>query len=364
MSPSRLSAAFRALKPFRKQDQAELKKQGRAELKKGYQNLENVRQYDHADHALTKVSGVKSGEQQHIFGLEIVPNKSSSSAASQTTARDRKEQKHEPAYEGSYRRSLMEEVPIEVLQQILSHLDLLTLLRCRCVNRLWNGCIPGDSPELREAMFLPTTAISEASEWPPLTLFFEIYTDADMTSHSSIQPRVRISSVNQVALSHVSKSSVAINPFIYNIDQYLVPQVPQLQDPESRYRASDDFHFTFLKNKKGDRTPYEDLDFISSMLVSMRPVTELHIHFRYMDCFCNEIGTRQNTAHCILSDKAGVKLVNIFRAIEMQVTGLLRDETLRQIARLPKPTRESKDLREELLYTQCPIKGRMQFLRC
>jgi hypothetical protein len=48
-------------------------------------------------------------------------------------------------------------IPIEILQHIFSHLDILTLLlQCRLVCHLWSQCIPGNSPALRTALFVPS----------------------------------------------------------------------------------------------------------------------------------------------------------------------------------------------------------------
>lgn len=49
-------------------------------------------------------------------------------------------------------------LPVEILQQIFSDLDMWTLLRCRCVCRVWNSSIPGNSPGLRKILFLPTSS--------------------------------------------------------------------------------------------------------------------------------------------------------------------------------------------------------------
>lgn len=48
-------------------------------------------------------------------------------------------------------------LPIEILELIFARLDLLTLLHCQTVCRLWHSCIPGTSPALRTILFLPTT---------------------------------------------------------------------------------------------------------------------------------------------------------------------------------------------------------------
>ncbi|KAH7067911.1 hypothetical protein FB567DRAFT_402181, partial [Paraphoma chrysanthemicola] len=227
------------------------------------------------------------------------------------------------------------DLPTEVLQQIFSYLDLMALLKCRCVCKMWDNCIPGDSPELREAMFLPATAMFKATEWPPLSLFFEIYTDAETARRSTAVPTIKIGAIDKVVLSHVSRTSVALNPFISQIDRYLIPGVPELQTQQSRHREPDDFHFTHLKNKAGEFLPPENVGSLADMVVSMRPVTELHLHFRYMDTAFKEIGTRQNMRQCILSNKEGVTLAHVFRVLETQIMGLLRDETLRQIGEMP-----------------------------
>jgi hypothetical protein len=355
MATNLLSVALRSLKPFKKQDPADLR--------------QPYHEHDDAEapsnkRSLAKVDGVRSGGKQHIVGLEILPNNHSESVPFKASDRVGVKEEHNVASCRGPHRNVPDELPIEVLQQIFSHLDLLTLFKCRCVCTLWNSCIPGDSPELREAMFLPGNAIFKATEWPPFTLFFEIYTDADMARRFSAVPPVRVGAIDRIVLSHVSRSSVALHPFISQIGRYLVPRVPQLQRPGIKGRTSEDFHFTYLKNKAGNLFPPEDIGSLSGMLVSMRPVTELHVNFRYIDCNHEEIGTKQSMRQCILYDKDGVTLAHVFRVIEKQIMGLLRDETLRQIGELPVFSGATKDLRERLLYTVCPVKGKMTFLRC
>jgi hypothetical protein len=48
-------------------------------------------------------------------------------------------------------------LPIEILQETFSNLGGWTLLRCCNVCRLLNQCIPGASPSLRMAMYLPAS---------------------------------------------------------------------------------------------------------------------------------------------------------------------------------------------------------------
>ncbi|KAF2833152.1 hypothetical protein CC86DRAFT_5666 [Ophiobolus disseminans] len=48
------------------------------------------------------------------------------------------------------------QIPIEILQEVFSYLDIWTLLlQCRRVCHLWSTCIPGNSPALRATLFDP-----------------------------------------------------------------------------------------------------------------------------------------------------------------------------------------------------------------
>jgi hypothetical protein len=50
------------------------------------------------------------------------------------------------------------QLPVELLQEIFSYLDIWTLLRIRAVCRLWAQNVPGNSPALRKSMFAPSSA--------------------------------------------------------------------------------------------------------------------------------------------------------------------------------------------------------------
>ena len=63
-------------------------------------------------------------------------------------------------------------LPTELLEEILSHVDLRSLLRCQRVCSLWNACIPGTSASIRAAMFLPS--VHDKIIPQPVTLHFTV----------------------------------------------------------------------------------------------------------------------------------------------------------------------------------------------
>lgn len=240
-------------------------------------------------------------------------------------------------------------LPIEVLQQILSYLPCLSLLKYRTVCRLWSACIPGDSHQLREVMYLQTKTVTIATDWPPLDLYFEIYTDmkrAKNQSYFSTDPH--ISAVTRVTLSHASKAKLRLNPFVLRIDRYISAEVPSLG------MRADELQFTYLKNLRGGLLRPDDISLFKDMLVTMRPVSELHLHFSYMDRDFEPIPTNKNMKNCILFDKEGVRLVELLDIIEQQVAGLLRGEMLRRIKEADNHHAHCM-IEDKVVQIRCPI---------
>ncbi|KAF2826657.1 hypothetical protein CC86DRAFT_264996, partial [Ophiobolus disseminans] len=216
-------------------------------------------------------------------------------------------------------------LPIEILQQIFFHLPCLTLLKCRCVSPLWNTCLPGNSHLLREALFLPSKTASIATAWPPLDLYFEIYTDATSARNRFDYPTTpSIATVKKVVLSHMSSTELELHPIVRQIDRYVVAGMPNLDEWERLL-------FTGLKNEAAEVLRPDDISSLKDMLVTMRPVAELHLNFYYVDSEFKFVSTRKNMRKCILFDREGVRLVDLLDVVEKQIAGLLRGETLRRI---------------------------------
>jgi hypothetical protein len=83
-------------------------------------------------------------------------------------------------------------IPIEILQEVFSHLSLPTLLlQCRSVCHLWRQCIPGDSPALCVALFLPKPSHQSPITYPktitPAYLRFDVELHGPFTVSESPQ---------------------------------------------------------------------------------------------------------------------------------------------------------------------------------
>lgn len=236
------------------------------------------------------------------------------------------------------------DLPVEVLQQILSHLDCLALLRNRTVCTLWNTCIPGDSPAVRRAMFLSTKTAPVASEWPPLILGLDIYINGQ---YSSMFFR-RAKSITQIALSHIDETTLLLHPIVRHIDRYLVGSIPTFDD-------ADRWQFTHLKNRAGILSrPYDTIS-VKDMLVTTPPVKEIHVNFRYVNKDLKFIETKKNMRKCILFDKEGVRLVDLLDILEEQVAGLLRLAALDRIDDLIAGGAKLDGTRERIAGMRCPI---------
>jgi hypothetical protein len=81
-------------------------------------------------------------------------------------------------------------LPIEILDLIFSHLDTSTLYLIRSVCQFWKTCIPGHSPILRNAMFLPANSVN-ANNIPPvedsIKLHFSVTLDPDFLNPSEYE---------------------------------------------------------------------------------------------------------------------------------------------------------------------------------
>jgi hypothetical protein len=163
------------------------------------------------------------------------------------------------------------QLPIEVLQEIFSNFDMWTLMRCCSVCRLWNQCIPGDSPSLRMAMYLPaskhnisgykTTAINALKFNFGVTLHGDF---ARLQENWTRKPQlvtdytVRLRSFEKQRLQEYN---ITLNPI-------LLCDMKQLQ--LRQYKAS----WTSVGNAK---------PLWMTMLVCQPPVKRLTIHFEFLD---------------------------------------------------------------------------------
>jgi hypothetical protein len=163
-----------------------------------------------------------------------------------------------------------------------------------------------------------------------------------------LPPEPRSSAVHRVALSHMSVTKLESHPLVMMIDGYISANVPSIDTPDET------LHFTHLKNLRREFLRSDDVYVLRDMLVTMRPVAELHVHFAYMDRDFRPIATKKTMKNCILFDKQGVRLMDLLHVAEKQVAGLLRDEMLRRIDEAGRGGADSA-LRE-VAQLRCPLR--------
>jgi hypothetical protein len=208
------------------------------------------------------------------------------------------------------------DLPMEILQHIFSYLDLASLLKCRCICTLWSNCIPGDSTELRRALFFrSTTAPEPLSESCPI-FYFDIHTDAeDNASSTTIGP---IGKVEKVVFCSSSKR-VTVHPFIEEIAHYIVPHT--LDD--IRKGSDNTTRSASLKNKAGELLHPAESATWKNMQATWPPQKLLFVLFVYRGKNNQQLNARPGLHHWKLWDDEGVHFQDVFEEIEEQIKGLL-----------------------------------------
>jgi hypothetical protein len=160
-------------------------------------------------------------------------------------------------------------LPVEILQEIFAHLDLFTLLRCCQVCRLWNQCIPGDSPSLRMAMFLPTLKHNASRhEMAPINAFkfnFGVNLHGDFQNLEDCQICRPVTD-----FTVRPRSSEPARLQIYDIALNLILESNITRTQLQRYKASWE-------------SPEKKKPFWMTLLVSQPPIQRLTIHFEFLD---------------------------------------------------------------------------------
>ncbi|KAH7095673.1 hypothetical protein FB567DRAFT_35702 [Paraphoma chrysanthemicola] len=189
------------------------------------------------------------------------------------------------------------ELPVEILQNILIYLDIFDLIRLRRVCKLWRGLIPGESPLLAEALFLKPSYNLHAYSFTLATFDFDF--EINVRTPLSDQPNVRSQSTFIDGLSMTRRclglirtsSEIIFHPIIVDFNHYVQGD----EYGRSKLAVSSDHD--------------EDADGLNwrNMLVSMPPLTEIRI---------SRTRDRKSKTMCILTASDGVKLGAVFDALE------------------------------------------------
>jgi hypothetical protein len=244
-------------------------------------------------------------------------------------------------------------LPVELLQHIFSYLGFAALLKCRCVCAKWLDCIPGNSGDLRKAIFLPAPGPFERVTVQPFNIWIDIYTDGETSYKSPNRTKfVKISNIRKI-ITRIpgEEDSSTMHPFIKNIEQYAVAHLPSCLENA----ASPNAYFLSLKNKAGDLVHPKDSEFWSDMLVaSSRPVQQ-HIKFCYLDCNDKTIEASPEHSVYMALNEGGVRFLEVFYAIEMQIVLLLRGEVLRRFDASPEACIKYPQLRDRMCNAPFPF---------
>jgi hypothetical protein len=187
------------------------------------------------------------------------------------------------------------ELPVEILQNVLMYLDIFNLIRVRRVCKLWSSLIPGESPLLAEALFLKPSYNLHAYSFTLATFDFDF--EINVRDHTAEHPNMRSQSTYIDGLSMTRRclglirtsSEIMFHPIIIDFNHYV---------------QGDDSGRSKLAIAPEKAT--EDLTW-RNMLVSMPPLTEVRV---------SRTRDRKAKTMCVLAAKDGVKLGDVFDALE------------------------------------------------
>lgn len=185
------------------------------------------------------------------------------------------------------------DLPVEILQNIILNLDMVDLFRIRRVCKHWRDMVPGDSPLLAEALFIKPSSHLHAYSLTLATFDFDfdIRVRAPPEGNLKAQPTF----INGLSMSRRcqglvrASSEFIFHPIIVNFNQLV-------QGDENGYSK-------LVTTKE---TPITDMSW-RNVLVSMPPLTELRI---------NGWKGSKYAPVCILTAEDGVRLGEVFDALD------------------------------------------------
>ncbi|EAT81487.1 hypothetical protein HBH56_115790 [Parastagonospora nodorum] len=224
-------------------------------------------------------------------------------------------------------------LPIEMLQHILSYLDCIALLRCRCACARWLDCILGDSGDLRNIMFLPKRIAAKTNKGQSYNLTITFYTDAKNPYRQLRSSTVGI--ISQILMVSTSPgdadSAISLHPFMLK-SSYMKAHIPKgLIKAPSR-----SLHFLSLWNRADYRLVHPgDSELWKHFLVTTPASTEVRVKYRYIDQENYPLESEDGQGSEVLRNVVGVRFCEVFDAIEAKAMGLLRRAALKQFDENP-----------------------------
>jgi hypothetical protein len=189
---------------------------------------------------------------------------------------------------------VVNDLPVEILQNVFLHLDMFNLLRIRRVCKIWKSLVPGDSPLLAEALFLKPSYNLHAYSFTMATFDFDFEINVRPPPDESPILRTHPTFIDGLSLTRRclglirTSGEFIFHPIIIDFNHYV---------------QGDEAGISKLVTT-GDVD--DEAVCWRNMLVSMPPLTELRIS--------RTVG-RKNKTMCVLKSKEGVRLGEVFNTL-------------------------------------------------
>jgi hypothetical protein len=186
---------------------------------------------------------------------------------------------------------VVNDLPVEILQNVFLHLDMFTLLRIRRVCKIWKSLVPGDSPLLAEELFLKPSYNLHAYSFTMATFDFDFEINVRPPPEEGPFLRTHPTFIDGLSLTRRclglirTSGEFIFHPIIIDFNHYV---------------QGDDAGISKLVTTKD-----VDAEVVCwrNMLISMPPLTELRIS--------RAVGRKSKTM-CVLKSKEGVRLGEVF----------------------------------------------------
>jgi hypothetical protein len=189
---------------------------------------------------------------------------------------------------------VVNDLPVEILQNVFLHLDMFNLLRIRRVCKIWKSLVPGDSPLLAEALFLKPSYNLHAYSFTMATFDFDFEINVRPPPDESPILRTHPTFIDGLSLTRRclglirTSGEFIFHPIIIDFNHYV-------QGDEAG-----------ISKLVTTRDVDDEAVCWRNMLVSMPPLTELRIS--------RTVG-RKNKTMCVLKSKEGVRLGEVFNTL-------------------------------------------------
>jgi hypothetical protein len=229
-------------------------------------------------------------EAPSLNSKDVIHNRRSSS----TRYTEKMIQMFMPSNRSSARALGFNDLPVEILQNIFLHLDIVTLLRIRRVCRIWKDLVPGDSPLLAEELFLKPSHNLYAYSFTCTAFDF----DFEINVHSLLEKgplsRAQPTFIEGLSMTRRCLGLIRIgSEFIFH---------PIICDFNNFLQGDEQGKSKLIL---GDPETIEPTHW-SNMLISMPPITELRLS--------RTVGRKCKTM-CVIEATNGVRLGDVVNTL-------------------------------------------------